>query len=195
MNYHNSNCYVSCESEFDRVPAPLAKKVDAADVYVIESDKHEEALERTVTRLCGISEESWDYSGVFYTNCFRSNKPILLTSLGFFGPAVPQRLQEPVAYVVDVQIGELIVMPCNHKTSWRFTTSVSGTESVFYVSFPSPFRVIPNVWYTIKFQLEGPHTLRGSSQLDRVKSTDGVIFDFFQGSMQMPSLKYIRRYC
>ncbi|ODN01342.1 BTB/POZ domain-containing protein 1 [Orchesella cincta] len=194
MNYHNSNSYVSCVSDFDSISEPLAKKVVAADVYVIESDKHEEALEQTVTRICDISEESWDYSGVFYTNCFRSNKPILLTSLGFFGPAVPQGFQGPVAYVVDVQIGELIVMPRNHKTSWRFTVSVAGTESIFYVSLPSPLRIIPNVWYAIKFQLEGPDTLRGSSQLDRIKSSDGIIFDFFQGSLQMPSLKYIRRY-
>lgn len=73
MNCHNSNNYVSCESEFDSVSVPIAKKVDAtigSDVYIIESADSQVALEQTVTRLCGVTQESWDYSGVFYTNWY-----------------------------------------------------------------------------------------------------------------------------
>ncbi len=72
MNCHNSNNYGSCESEFDSVSVPIAKKVDAiaSDVYVIEIDNQVDALEQTVTRLCGVTQESWDYSGVFYTNWY-----------------------------------------------------------------------------------------------------------------------------
>lgn len=47
--------------------------MDATDVYVIESDIQKSLEHTTVTRLCGVTQESWDYGGIFYSNWYEKN--------------------------------------------------------------------------------------------------------------------------
>ncbi|ODN06616.1 hypothetical protein Ocin01_00099 [Orchesella cincta] len=153
------------------------------------------ALELTVSRGEKIKEKSTeDYGGVYYTNSLRVDRPIRLTGFTFFAPVTPGYTEYSV--IVRKMRGEEVVGRFQVSKSMAELRGV--TNQRIRINPPWQIPIEANVWYDVKFKIEGPKTpFLENKERDQVVYSDDpprralATFYFFTGSGQLPEYHFV----
>jgi len=130
-----------------------------------------------------------DFTGQAYSVSFRVTKPIGLTALGFFGP------YEKISAVYRLKFKIYEMASITHKVNRKLLVSVDKRveaykNKIFYENFDDPIYCPAKTWIRIEFMINGPVTSVCRKIYCDYKK-EGVIFDFYNSSKQIPEIKYV----